>query len=162
MPYDKLEEALLDTIKNTCKKYLDKLDVKSLAKIVNDKNSKKESNMEEINYLNKRIKECNSKIDMLYDDKFKGNISEDTYKRLSRETEILLNQSKERLEGLQSIDKKKIDSAKEIKKYEEKIKELIDLDKPSRELLQSIIDKIIIDKDRNIEIFYKFSLLNNI
>ena len=162
MPYDKLEEALLDTIKNTCKKYLDKLDIKSLAKLVNDKNNKKESNMEEINYLNKRIKECNSKIDMLYDDKFKGNISEDTYKRLSRETEILLNQSKTRLEELQSIDKKKIDSAKEIKKYEEKIKELINLDKPSRELLQSIIDKIIIDKDRNIEIFYKFSLLNNI
>ena len=162
MPYDKLEEALLDTIKNTCKKYLDKLDIKSLAKLVNDKNNKKESNMEEINYLNKRIKECNSKIDMLYDDKFKGNISEDTYKRLSRETEILLNQSKARLEELQSIDKKKIDSAKEIKKYEEKIKELINLDKPSRELLQSIIDKIIIDKDRNIEIFYKFSLLNNI
>ena len=162
MPYDKLEESLLDTIKKTCKKYLDKLDVKSLAKLVNDKNNKKESNMEEINYLNKRIKECNSKIDMLYDDKFKGNISEDTYKRLSRETEILLNQSKARLEELQSINKKKIDSAKEIKKYEEKIKELIDLDKPSRELLQSIIDKIIIDKDRNIEIFYKFSLLNNI
>lgn len=162
MPYDKLEEALLDTIKNTCKKYLDKLDIKSLAKLVNNKNSKKESNMEEINYLNKRIKECNSKIDMLYDDKFKGNISEDTYKRLSRETEILLNQSKARLEELQSIDKKKIDFAKEIKKYEEKIKELINLNKPSRELLQSIIDKIIIDKDRNIEIFYKFSLLNNI
>ena len=162
LPYDKLEEALLDTIKNTCKKYLDKLDVKSLAKLINDKNSKKESNVEEINYLNKRIKECNSKIDMLYDDKFKGNISEDTYKRLSRETEILLNQSKTRLEELQSIDKKKIDSAKEIKKYEERIKELINLDKPSRELLQSIIDKIIIDKDRNIEIFYKFSLLNNI
>ena len=66
------------------------------------------------------------------------------------------------MEELQSIDKKKIDSAKEIKKYEQKIKELINLDKPSRELLQSIIDKIIIDKDRNIEIFYKFSLLNNI
>ena len=162
MSYDKLEEALLATIKNTCKKYLDKLDIKALAKLVNDKNSKKESNMAEINYLNKRIKECNFKIDMLYDDKFKGNISEDTYKRLSRETEILLNQSKARLEELQSIDKKKIDSAKGIKKYEEKIKELINLDKPSRELLQSIIDKIIIDKDRNIEIFYEFGMLNNI
>ena len=162
IPYDKLEEALLNTIKNTCKKYLDKLDIKLLAKLVSDKNSKKESTMEEINYLNKRIKECNSKIDMLYDDKFKGNISEDTYKRLSRETEILLNQSKARLEELKSIDKNRINSAKEIQKYEEKIKELINLDKPSRELLQSIIDKIIIDKDRNIEIFYKFSLLNNI
>ena len=52
-----------------------------------------------------------------------------------------------------------INSAKEIKKMKKK---LINLDKPSRELLQSIIYKIIIDKDRSIEIFYKFSLLNNI
>ena len=49
-----------------------------------------------------------------------------------------------------------------MKNYEDKIKKLINLDNPSRELLQSIIDKIVIDKDRNIEIFYKFSLLNDI
>ena len=60
------------------------------------------------------------------------------------------------------LDKKKNETTKEIKNYEDKIKELINLDNPSRELLQSIIDKIVIDKDRNIEIFYKFSLLNDI
>ena len=49
-----------------------------------------------------------------------------------------------------------------MRNYEDKIKELINLDNPSRELLQSIIDKIVIDKDRNIEIYYKFSLLNDI
>ena len=42
-----------------------------------------------------------------------------------------------------------------------KIRELIDIDNPSRELIQSLIDKIIIDKDKNIEIIYKFSILNN-
>ena len=162
MPYDKLEEALLCTIENTCKKYLDEIDVKSLAQLINNKNISKESEAEEINFLNRKIKEYNAKIDMLYDDKFKGNISDDTYKRLSRETEILLNQSKSRIEELQVVDKKKKESTKEMKNYEDKIKELINLDKPSRELLQSIIDKIVIDKDRNIEIFYKFSLLNDI
>ena len=35
MPYDKLEEALLCTIENTCKKYLDEIDVKSLAQLIN-------------------------------------------------------------------------------------------------------------------------------
>ena len=162
MPYDKLEEALLSTIKSTCKKYLDEIDVKSLARLINDKNTSKESTTEEINFLNKKIKEYNAKIDMLYDDKFKGIISEDTYKRLSRETEILLNQSKARIEELQAVDKKKKESSKEMKNYEDKIKELINLDNPSRELLQSIINKIVIDKDRNIEIYYKFSLLNDI
>lgn len=37
----------------------------------------------------------------------------------------------------------------------------MDIENPSRELLQALIDKIIIDKDRNVEIMYKFSILNN-
>lgn len=162
MPYDKLEIALLDVIKNTCKIYLDKMNIKELATEINNKNNNDKRINDEINYLNNRIKECNSKIDMLYDDKFKGNISENTYLRLSKETEILLNQSKKRLDKIKNSSKKEINSNKKIKEYEEKIKELINLDNPSRELLQSIIDKIVIDKDKNIEIFYKFSLLYNI
>ena len=37
---------------------------------------------------------------------------------------------------------------------------LIDIEHPTRELLQTIVDKIIIDKDKNVEIIYKFSILN--
>ena len=98
---------------------------------------------------------------MLYEDKFKGNISESTYIRLSKETEILLNQSKLRLDELKNNDSIKVDSNKKIKEYENTIRSLIDLENPTRELLQAIIEKIIIDKDKNIEIIYKFSLLNN-
>lgn len=50
----------------------------------------------------------------------------------------------------------------DVKKYEDKIEALIDLENPTRELMQAIIDKIVIDKDKNIEIIYKFSILNNI
>lgn len=162
MPYDKLEIALLDVIRNTCKIYLDKLNIKKLATEINDKNNNDNQINDEIIFLNNRIKECNSKIDMLYDDKFKGNISENTYLRLSKETEILLNQSKKRLDEIKTLNKKEVDSNIKIKEYEQIIKELINLDNPSRELLQSIIEKIVIDKDKNIEIFYKFSLLNNV
>ena len=83
------------------------------------------------------------------------------YIRLSKETEILLNQSKLRLDELKNKDSIKIDSNKKIKEYENTIRSLIDLENPTRELLQAIIEKIIIDKDKNIEIIYKFSLLNN-
>ena len=41
-------------------------------------------------------------------------------------------------------------------------KMLIDIDSPTREFLQTIIEKIIIDKDKNIEIIYKFSILNSL
>ena len=62
--------------------------------------------------------------------------------------------------GTYRKEEKKVNKS-EIKDYEDKIRKLIDIDNPSRELIQALIDKIIIDKDRNIEIIYKFSILNN-
>lgn len=160
MPYDKLETALLETIKNTCKNYLEKIDIKSLATEINNLNQKNNDKKLKIKILEDKIKEYNSKIDMLYEDKFKGNISESTYIRLSKKTEILLNQSKLRLDELKNKDSIKVDSNKKIKEYENTIRSLIDLENPTRELLQAIIEKIIIDKDKNIEIIYKFNKLN--
>ncbi len=50
----------------------------------------------------------------------------------------------------------------DLKQYEDKIKSLIDIENPTRELIQTIIEKIVIDKDKNVEIIYKFSVLNSI
>lgn len=157
MPYDKLEEALLETVRKTCKDYIDKIDSKELCKNVIDKNNKKENNTEKIKYLENKIKEYISKIDMLYEDKFKGNISDVTYKRLSEETERLLNKAQLDLEKYRNVKKENI-KTKELEEYENKIRELIDINKPTRELLQTLIEKIEIDKDKNIEIFYRFMI----
>lgn len=157
MPYDKLEEALLETIRTTCKDYIDKIDSKALSKNVIDKNNKKENNTEKIKYLENKIKEYISKIDMLYEDKFRGNISDVTYKRLSEETERLLNKAQLDLEKYRNVKKENI-KTKELEEYKNKIRELIDIDKPTRELLQTLIEKIEIDKDKNIEIFYRFMI----
>lgn len=157
MPYDKLEEALLETVRTTCKDYIDKIDSKALSKNVIDKNNKKENNTEKIKYLENKIKEYISKIDMLYEDKFRGNISDVTYKRLSEETERLLNKAQLDLEKYRNVKKENI-KTKELEEYENKIRELIDINKPTRELLQTLIEKIEIDKDKNIEIFYRFMI----
>jgi hypothetical protein len=160
MPYDKLEKALLDTIKSTCREYFESIDIKKLAKDINDKKQEKDNIIEEKNFLKNKIKEYISKIDMLYEDKFNGTISDMVYKRLSKDTELLLNQAEARLEELTITDKKVPNIMKNLKKYESKIKELVNIEKPARELLQTIIEKIIIDKDKKIEIIYKFILLN--
>lgn len=157
MPYDKLEEALLEVVRTTCKDYINKIDSKVLSKEIADKNSSKNDNKEKIRYLENKIKEYIAKIDMLYEDKFRGNISEATYKRLSQETERLLNRSQLDLERYKNIKKESI-KTKELEEYEKRIRELIDIKKPTRELLQTLIDKIEIDKDKNIEIFYRFMI----
>ncbi len=160
MPYDKLEEALLNTIKSTCKKYINSFDIDNLAKDITMKNQEKNNTIEQQNFLKEKIKECTNKINMLYEDKFKGIISDSTYKKLSEETEILLNETEFKLKELLIHEEKTPNISKEFNKYRDEIKKLIDIDNPTRELLQSIIDRITIDKNRKVEISYRFRLMN--
>lgn len=156
MPYDKLETALLERIKDTCKKYLNSINIKSLAEEVSKGNLYIKSNLEEKNILIIRINDLQRKVDMLYEDRFKGNVSTNTYLRLSTDVEKDLKLAKDRLEEMEKQEEIVPNVEKDIKNYEIKIKELLDIENPSRELLKTIIDKVCIDKDKNIEIIYKF------
>ena len=42
--------------------------------------------------------------------------------------------------------------------YLDKIKEFIEMKNPSRALISSLIDRIEIDEEKNIDIYYKFKL----
>lgn len=162
IPYDKLEEALLNTIKNTCKEYLKMINVNDLASQINNKNKRENMIHSQIKQLETKEKEYINKLDMLYEDKFKSLVSEETYKRIANETESLLNKIRGQINTLKNDGKILKNKTSESKEYEEKIKMLIDIDSPTREFLQTIIEKIIIDKDKNIEIIYKFSILNSL
>ena len=158
MPYDKLEEALLKTIKSTCKKSLENINVSNLAEIIAKANTTKEDNSIEIESLNSRKDELQRKQDMLYEDKFNGNVSVDNYLRLSGKIEQELSRINDRLQEINNI--KEINNIEEeINKYQSIIKEMIDIKKPTRELLKALVDKIYIDNDRNIEIIYKFNFV---
>ena len=106
--------------------------------------------------LENNIKELQLKIDALYEDKYNGVISVDTYTRLSSNTENLIRTYNSRIKKLENsineVPKKHNDE--EIK---QKIKELISMKKPTRELLFILVDKIIVDKAKNVEIIYNFN-----
>ncbi len=160
-PYDKLEVALLEVIKKTCKEYIDSLNITELSKDAISSKKKDNQANEQINELKKREKEYVSKLDMLYQDKFKGVISEETFTRITKDTENSLNKIRYEIEKLRNNKKEEKVNKNDLKEYEDKIRELINIENPLREFLQALIDKIIIDKDRNVEIIYKFSILNN-
>ena len=48
MPYDKLEEALLNTIKKTCKKYTEQINISELSKEIANKKKNTNQNKERI------------------------------------------------------------------------------------------------------------------
>ena len=147
--------TLLEVVRTICKNYIKKIDSKWLFKEI--ANNKKEDNKKKLKYLENKTRKYISKIDMLYEDKFRGNISVITYKRLSQETESLLNKAQLDLEKYKGSKNESV-KTKELEQYEKRIRELIDIKKPTRGLLQTLIDKIEIDKDKNIEIFYRFMI----
>ncbi|WP_304819369.1 hypothetical protein, partial [uncultured Clostridium sp.] len=51
---------------------------------------------------------------------------------------------------------------KKLLDYETEIKELLNLDNPNRELIKTLVDKVLIDQDKNVEIVYKFKVLDNV
>ena len=86
----------------------------------------------------------------------KENNQENLFEKIKKinEKEKQEQAEKERAEREQIQKREKIIR----EEYEKRIRELIDIKKPTRELLQTLIDKIEIDKDKNIEIFYRFMI----
>ena len=162
-PYDKLEEKIMSVIKATCQKYLDSLNIKKLAeKVSRDRNKEKNDRQKEKQRLLDEIEELKRKSDALYDDKFNGIISVDTYTRLTSQTEGQISTLKYRVYEIDNEENQIKEDAKEIAKHEEQIKSLLNLDEPNRELIKTLVKNIYIDKDRNIEIQYRFKVLNDI
>lgn len=162
-PYDKLEEKIMSVIKNTCQRYLDSLNIKELSeKIKRERKKAKNEHQKERESLVLDIEELKRKMDALYDDKFNGIISADNYVRLSSQTEKQIASLNSRIYEIDNEENQIKEDTKEIIKYEEQIKALLNLDEPNRELIKTLVKRIYIDKDKNIEIQYRFKVLDNI
>ena len=162
-PYDKLEEKIMSVIKTTCQKYLDSLNIKELSeKVLQDRVKEKNDRQKEKQQLLNEIEELKRKSDALYDDKFNGIISVDTYTRMSTQTEKQISALNYRIYEIDNEENQIKEDTKEIAKHEEQIKVLLNLDESNRELIKTLVKKIYIDKDRNIEIQYRFRVIDDI
>lgn len=90
-----------------------------------------------------------------------GKIDEDTFNALIKEQDNKIVMLSNKIKELQYKRNKSKDQIEKVPDYKERIKELIDLKNPTRDLMFALIDRIEIDKDRNIEITYKFNLVDN-
>ncbi len=160
-----LEEVLISNIKNVCKAYLDK-DLKgnlfTLAENKLQENDEKVNFEQKIAILDSKIDEKMRMIKSLYEDKFRGIISENDFlemsKQFAEERQSYIDEKEKLL--LKSVqEKQQPDHSKEIKKL---VKEFISFDKPPKILLQQLIEKITISEENEVVIYFKFKELNNI
>ena len=162
-PYNYLEEQVLEQISKYVSKLIKELNIKELNDEVVKNIHKETTNIDKIvKELQIEKEKITSRLKTLYNDRCDGVISTDTYKELASEFEQKLKQINEKIEN-QNVKKYKIkNKANILPDYTKKIKKLLDLNKPKKELIDTLVDKIVIDKDRNITICFKYDIVPEI
>ena len=169
MNYEKLEKHIIDIVKKICRIYADKeVFARVYEKYQNKTLDIKEGYRNKLSQINKAINEINSNLDKMYMDKLRDVLQEEDYIRVSQKLKFertKLNEHKEELEQKLSQTEEKMDNknkVKEEKELEELIGNFLKLEKIDKIYLYRLINKIEIDKDKNIYIYFNFSKLNSI
>ena len=148
--YDILEDKILELLKEYCLKYMDK---KSILNRVINTNNDKQNNLKYIKNLEKEISNINDNLDSIYIDRLNKNISEEQFNRVKIKLETELNI--------------KLDKIKELKKEktqnnnidrENYIREVLELNNISRDIIVNLIDRIEIFEDKQINLILKFNI----
>ena len=159
-PYNYLEDQIMEKFTKDVSRQLEKLDFEELNKKVQIEVQKQTRNLDNnINNLLVEKEKITKRLTALYEDRFNEVITADTYKELAKPFEEklkLINQSIDEDQIRKYEVKSKLN---ELPDYTRKIKKLLDLNKPKKELVHSLIDRIVIDENRVITIQYKYEVI---
>ena len=161
-PYDNFEEEVLEQLKILLSNLFKELNVKELnAEIINGTNLGTKSFDEIKKSIEKDILKLSSNIQTAYQDRIDGNISLESYKMIVSPYEQKKRILKDKLEEIELEILKRKNGANKIPNYTKKIKELLNIEKPNRDLLFAIIDRIEADEYRNVTIKFKYKILED-
>lgn len=158
--YQKLEDAVLNQIKELCKTQIDKEKIENKLRNSNKLNEKKVTIMHEIEKIEKNMQILSDAIDKSYIDMAKGIIDLDRYQSVSNKLTIELKNNEKEKESLK-IKLSELNNNERINNidYMKMINKCLKLKKVDRRLLGSIIDKIFVSENNDIEIKYKIKLI---
>lgn len=165
--YDKFEKHIIYIVKNICKIYADK----EIFYRIYEKNQNKNHNIQKeykkkIKLINENILDINNNLDKMYMDKLKNILQEGDYIRLSQKLNFekaKLNNQKQELEQKLIVTEEKLQKkiyTKKEKELNKLIENFLKFEKIDKIFLYRMINKIEIDKDKNIYIYFNFSKLN--
>ena len=159
-PYDYLEEQILEKIDEAVSGFIKALDIEELNnEVVKTIHKETQSVDKRISYLNKDKQQILSRLSTLYNDRCEGVITGELYKELSLESEKKLKKINDIINN-EEIKKLNIkNKVIVLPNYTKKIKELLDLKNPKKTLIDTLIDTIVIDEERNICIKFKYDVI---
>ncbi|MFI3260533.1 MAG: recombinase family protein [bacterium] len=156
--YDKLEKTVYENIRNILvnlesKEYEDYLKqmkndpLAPLNKIIVD--------------IKRKVEKLERKIDTLYDDKISGIISVERFKKINETTEQEIFLLKKSLAEYECEKSSLLDSVTKIEDYKTVVKQFLNVDNPTKEMINKLIEKIYITKEKTVEIIFAINDCDN-
>lgn len=151
-PYKKLEENILEYIR----KLFSDIDEKKIES--NIKNSKTKCDYEKtLKKIEQEVELINNNIDKMYVDKLSGKISEEMYNRLFKKLNNEIKEKEKQYIEIKESAEKYQDDDRAIDKI---IKEFLNMENPTPELMRVIINRIEIHQDKQVDLIFNFNKLN--
>ena len=164
--YNKFEEKTLNIIRQICKMYADKNELKKIyEKYQNNYQTIIEKETFHIKSISNRVTEISKKIDKMYIDNVNGIITNNDYFRYSKsfiEERERLKKEKDTIQGKINILREKQENNKNSEEVDNIINLFLKMESMSKAVLYEIVDRVELDEYKNIYIYFNFSELNMI
>ena len=159
-PYNYLEEQLKKHIMNDLSKYLKQLDIKDLnSEIVKREKSSTNNFNNKIESLEKKKTQIVKIMNNMYEDRLNGILSSISYMEMIKPHEAELNRINLEIDDINTSIEERKKRLSMLPDYTKQIRKLLDLNKPKRELLLSLIERVEIDENRHIVVKYKYGII---
>lgn len=148
---------VIEMVRERCKNFLQEEEYnKSAITLQRKVNTRKNMIKNEVSSLNKQLSEVNKKIDKIYDDKISEILKEEDFKRLYEN----FSQKRTAIEKLIAELEKSSEEEEKIVDITKIVKQFLKMKDISRTMLVSLVDKVVINEQKEITIYYKFNVLN--
>lgn len=166
--YPKFEKRILEIVRQVCKIYANRAMLEETYKKVKDKSIDLVTSVKnQIETIDIKISNINKNLDSLYNDKLNGILTDIDFTRISakfvNEREKLTNEKSELMDKFQTLQgRQTIKNKNDEKQMNKTINEFLEMKEIDKSYLFRLIDKIEIDKDKNVFISFNFAPLNTI
>ncbi len=166
--YPKFEKKILEIVKQVCKIYANRTILEETYKKVKDKSIDLVTSVKkQIETIDIKITEINKNLDSLYNDKLNGILTDIDFTRISakfvNEREKLTNEKSNLMDSFQYLQgQQTIRNKNDEEQMNKTINEFLEMKEIYKSSLFRLIDKIEIDKDKNVFITFNFAPLNTI
>lgn len=154
---DEFEPFVLGVLKEEARKQITTFEINELSDYVIEKGNNGFNNLKmQINILVEKEKKLKNYKQKAFENYSDGMITKEEYIEYSNSYDIKINLNKKKIEEMQGKLENKKESEKQYAFWTEKFINYMNVDKLTREMVVELIDKIVVDKDRNVDIYFKF------